>query len=59
MNDFNERFEKRKEQFDRDFRAIKTMSTIWFFLALTAKLVLAGCTIWFIILTLQYYGIIG
>jgi len=58
MNDFDKRFKKHSENFDRDFASMKKWSFIGSIIYIITSLSLIGFGIWVIIMLLQFWGVV-
>lgn len=58
MKDFDKRFKRKQEQFDRDFNRLRVWSTIRFVIVLVAGLSIGIFVVWVIVTLLQFIGAI-
>lgn len=58
MNDFDKRFKKRQDEFDRDFDRSKKLIIFVFILNVLIILTVASFVVWVIIKLLQFFGVI-
>jgi len=56
MNDFDKRFKKRSDEFDRHFNRIKILSTIGAIFYLLLTLGIIGFVAWIIITMMRFIG---
>lgn len=58
MNNFDKRFQKMSDDFDRDFRRVKIASIVGGVISLVIGLGLAVFFVWVVIVLLRYFGAI-
>ena len=58
MNDFDKRFKKHSEDFDRDFASMEKWSFIGAIISIIISLGLMGFGIWVIVMLLRFWGVV-
>ena len=58
MRDFDERFEKRQKEFDRDWKQAKKWFWVGGAISFTFGLLVTGFSVWVIIMVMRYFGVI-
>lgn len=59
MRDFNERFERKRQKFDRDFERAQKWGIVGFIISAALGFGVLGFIVWVIIMLLQFFGVIG
>lgn len=58
MNDFDKRFKKMSDDFDRDFNRTRKLAIVAFIINAVIALALIGFAIWVVVRLLQHFGVV-